>query len=358
MRRRLPLSIGLAILCACVVAGTAAGQGSVIGVGESGVQVDIPNGQNLDQLEVLPQCSNRNDDDGDGLVDLADPDCSNPLDATESGSNGLPEEPAPPAPPADGGGNGGAGGGGSDVPADDGITGGGGGGGGSTIGSEGRFNAGGGSGGRGTSADPKPNGGRGNGNHSGGIDADDGREPMEEPPDRRPDGAPTNANPGLTIADFGPAPIGVPNFIIDQFSIPPFLLPIYQSCGTQYGIPWQVLASAAELLTPGGTAVISVPNVQYWDTVRQLVVRGTWPRHEEGIFDRSHLRWFTGADAAAMMSRAGVPATEVERQYRLRPGDWRTERAARLVARGPMRPFLVYQYVMAGRKAPAGPQGG
>jgi 2-polyprenyl-3-methyl-5-hydroxy-6-metoxy-1,4-benzoquinol methylase len=122
--------------------------------------------------------------------------------------------------------------------------------------------------------------------------------------------------------------------------------------------PWQVLASAAELLTPGGTAVISVPNVQYWDTVRQLVVRGTWPRHEEGIFDRSHLRWFTGADAAAMMSRAGVPATEVERQYRLRPGDWRTERAARLVARGPMRPFLVYQYVMAGRKAPAGPQGG
>ena len=253
MRRRLPLSIGLAILCACVVAGTAAGQGSVIGVGESGVQVDIPNGENLDQLEVLPQCSNRNDDDGDGLVDLADPDCSNPLDATESGSNGLPEEPAPPAPPADDGGNGGAGGGGSDVPADDGITGGGGGGGGSTIGSEGGFNAGGGSGGRGTSADPKPNGGRGNGNHSGGIDADDGREPMEEPPDRRPDGAPTNANPGLTIADFGPAPIGVPNFIIDQFSIPPFLLPIYQSCGTQYGIPWQVLASINRIETAFGT---------------------------------------------------------------------------------------------------------
>ena len=196
MRRRLPLSIGLAILCACVVAGTAAGQGSVIGVGESGVQVDIPNGENLDQLEVLPQCSNRNDDDGDGLVDLADPDCSNPLDATESGSNGLPEEPAPPAPPADDGGNGGAG---------------------------------------------------------GGIDADDGREPMEEPPDRRPDGAPTNANPGLTIADFGPAPIGVPNFIIDQFSIPPFLLPIYQSCGTQYGIPWQVLASINRIETAFGT---------------------------------------------------------------------------------------------------------
>jgi hypothetical protein len=40
------------------------------------------------------------------------------------------------------------------------------------------------------------------------------------------------------MADFGAAPIGVPNFVIDQFTIPPFLLPIYQACGTQYGIPW------------------------------------------------------------------------------------------------------------------------
>jgi hypothetical protein len=38
------------------------------------------------------------------------------------------------------------------------------------------------------------------------------------------------------VADFGAAPIGVPNFMIERFSIPPFLLPIYQACGTQYGI--------------------------------------------------------------------------------------------------------------------------
>ena len=53
--------------------------------------------------------------------------------------------------------------------------------------------------------------------------------------------APTARRPTRTprsrITDFGAAPIGVPNFIIDQFSIPPFLLPIYQACGTQYGDP-------------------------------------------------------------------------------------------------------------------------
>ena len=77
--------------------------------------------------------------------------------------------------------------------------------------------------------------------------------PMEEPADRRPDGTPTDTNPSLTIADFGPAPIGVPNFVIDQFTIPPFLLPIYQACGTQYGIPWQVLASINRIETAFGT---------------------------------------------------------------------------------------------------------
>ncbi len=76
---------------------------------------------------------------------------------------------------------------------------------------------------------------------------------MDEPAIRTPDGAPTDANPSLTIADFGPAPIGVPNFVIDQFTIPPFLLPIYQACGTQYGIPWQVLASINRIETAFGT---------------------------------------------------------------------------------------------------------
>src|SRR4029453_7480099 len=53
---------------------------------------------------------------------------------------------------------------------------------------------------------------------------------------RNPDGSPTARNPGLTVATFGPAPIGVPNFIIDSFEIPPFLLPIYQSCGTNLNV--------------------------------------------------------------------------------------------------------------------------
>src|SRR3954447_3419102 len=70
--------------------------------------------------------------------------------------------------------------------------------------------------------------------------------------DRQPDGTPTTSNPTLTLALPGPAPVGVPNFVINKFRIPPFLLPIYQAAGTQYGIRWEVLAAINEIETDYG----------------------------------------------------------------------------------------------------------
>jgi hypothetical protein len=69
---------------------------------------------------------------------------------------------------------------------------------------------------------------------------------------RRPDGSPTRDNPSLTLGLPGPAPVGVPNFVISKFRIPPFLLPIYQAAGTQYGIRWEVLAAINEIETDYG----------------------------------------------------------------------------------------------------------
>ena len=82
---------------------------------------------------------------------------------------------------------------------------------------------------------------------------------------RRPDGVPTRSNPTLSVAGFGPAPIGMPNFIIDRFTIPPFLLPIYQACGTEYGVPWYVLASINRIETAFGTNLnVSTAGAQGW----------------------------------------------------------------------------------------------
>jgi hypothetical protein len=66
------------------------------------------------------------------------------------------------------------------------------------------------------------------------------------------DGTPAPTNPSFSLATPGAARVGVPNFFIDKFRIPPFLLPIYQAAGMQYGIRWEVLAAINEIETDYG----------------------------------------------------------------------------------------------------------
>ncbi len=69
---------------------------------------------------------------------------------------------------------------------------------------------------------------------------------------RHSDGIPTLTNPTFSLALPGPVPVGVPNFFIDRFRIPAFLLSIYQAAGIQYGIRWEVLAAINEIETDYG----------------------------------------------------------------------------------------------------------
>jgi Transglycosylase SLT domain/Peptidase family M23 len=84
---------------------------------------------------------------------------------------------------------------------------------------------------------------RGSDNGDGG-----GRAPL-----RNDDGTPSRNNPGFIDALPGPSTTtGVPNFIIRKFRVPPFLLPIYQAAGIEYGIRWEILAAINEIETDYG----------------------------------------------------------------------------------------------------------
>ena len=88
---------------------------------------------------------------------------------------------------------------------------------------------------------------------------------IPQTPEQKPNGVPTKFNPSLSVATPNPSPFGAPSFMIGQFEIPPFLLPIYQACGTQYGIPWQVLASINKIETAFGTNLnVSTAGAEGW----------------------------------------------------------------------------------------------
>ena len=114
--------------------------------------------------------------------------------------------------------------------------------------------------------------------------------------------------------------------------------------------PWLVTRQASALLSAGGSFVVSLPNVRFWETFWQVGRHGTWPRRDHGIFDRTHLRWFTYWDAAAMLAQAGLEVVEVAPQYRLKPSPSSFDQRLRF-RDGTRKPgaFFAFQYVIRAR---------
>ena len=114
--------------------------------------------------------------------------------------------------------------------------------------------------------------------------------------------------------------------------------------------PWRALRAYAALLDPAGTAVVSLPNVRHWETFWQLGRHGRWPVRSQGIFDRTHLRWFTLADAWDLLDRAGLDVVRVERVLRARPTVPAGDRLRPLAAIPGLRALLTFQHVILARR--------
>ena len=69
--------------------------------------------------------------------------------------------------------------------------------------------------------------------------------------------------------------------------------------------PSAVLRQALNLLAPGGSLLACIPNAQHWSVFANLV-HGSWPRHDQGLFDRTHIRWFTLNDMVQLITTSGL----------------------------------------------------
>jgi hypothetical protein len=109
--------------------------------------------------------------------------------------------------------------------------------------------------------------------------------------------------------------------------------------------PWTTLKQSVALLEPGATVVVSLPNVFYWKTLLRAIASRRWPRDHEGIFDRTHIRWFGARDAADLLAGAGLTSVVV------RPNYWALKRwlfLVRALGRTPIRDFLGGQHLATG----------
>jgi 2-polyprenyl-3-methyl-5-hydroxy-6-metoxy-1,4-benzoquinol methylase len=69
--------------------------------------------------------------------------------------------------------------------------------------------------------------------------------------------------------------------------------------------PWAALTDAREMLLPGGALLLSVPNVAHWSVLWPALKLGRWDYADEGLLDRTHLRFFTPASLVKALDAAG-----------------------------------------------------
>lgn len=72
--------------------------------------------------------------------------------------------------------------------------------------------------------------------------------------------------------------------------------------------PGRILKDLARFIRPGGLVMASSPNVAHWRVIRELLA-GRFNLTDRGVFDRTHMRWFTPATFVDMFEAAGFAIT-------------------------------------------------
>jgi murein DD-endopeptidase MepM/ murein hydrolase activator NlpD len=136
-------------------------------------------------------------------------------------------------------------------------------------------------------------------------------------------GVPTTANPTFSFALPGAAALGVPNFFIESFQIPPFLLPIYQAAGIDYDVPWQVLAAINEIETDYGRNLsVSTAGAVGW----MQFLPSTWARYGVDATGSGYADPYNPVDAifaaARYLSAAGASKNIAGAIYAYNHASW------------------------------------
>jgi 2-polyprenyl-3-methyl-5-hydroxy-6-metoxy-1,4-benzoquinol methylase len=118
--------------------------------------------------------------------------------------------------------------------------------------------------------------------------------------------------------------------------------------------PDAALAAAHTLVKDDGLVVASIPNVRHFSVWAPLVIRGDWRYEDDGLLDRTHLRFFTRRTMVELFENAGWAVhrvTGINRSSHSRHGgETLAVRATSKLSLRRADPFLFVQYVVEARK--------
>lgn len=81
--------------------------------------------------------------------------------------------------------------------------------------------------------------------------------------------------------------------------------------------PWSVVRKLHGLLKPGGIMISSIPNVAHYSVAMPLLLRGRWDYQQEGLLDRTHLRFFVERTAIELATTSGLVLDDLRYNVKL-----------------------------------------
>jgi predicted TPR repeat methyltransferase len=108
--------------------------------------------------------------------------------------------------------------------------------------------------------------------------------------------------------------------------------------------PWQLLKKHRESLNDCGFVIASIPNVQYYKIIFDLIM-GKWTYQNQGIMDQTHLRFFTKESIKNMYSFAGYDILNISGNL----CGWKTTFINKITL-GFFERFFIVQYLVVAQK--------
>jgi trans-aconitate methyltransferase len=116
--------------------------------------------------------------------------------------------------------------------------------------------------------------------------------------------------------------------------------------------PAEAIRLAHEALRTGGTVVASIPNIRNWATIHGIVRQGRFEYQDQGVLDRTHLRFFCRRDMELLLERASF---QVIGAFGISPLDSRKWRRWLIISRIVGNDLVVdgryKQFVVVGRRS-------
>ena len=110
--------------------------------------------------------------------------------------------------------------------------------------------------------------------------------------------------------------------------------------------PPEAIKKAKTILKKNGLIIASIPNIRHYHAFVEIFIKGIFPREQRGIFDNTHLRFFTLKNIKNLFRSNGFEITKIKRKYRFIEKPSNLNNYAKILGIPIIKEFFVFQYVI------------